>query len=116
MAQKIPELIKNGESEKVEFKENFNDSAIETLVAFSNSKGGKIFIGINDKKKIIGVDLNGESLQKIINEVKQKTDYKIIPEIEMVKIDKKTIIVLSISEYPSKPLSFRGKYYKRVKN
>lgn len=31
-------------------------------------------------------------------------------------VNNKTIAVLSISEYPSKPLSSRGKYYKRVKN
>ena len=31
-------------------------------------------------------------------------------------VNNKTIAILSISEYPSKPLSSRGKYYKRVKN
>lgn len=116
MKQEILKIIKQGENEKAEFKESFSDETVETLVAFANSKGGRVLLGVNDKQKIIGVKTGKESLQKIVNEVKQKTDYKIIPEIEALTMNSKTIIVLSISEYPSKPLSFKGKYYKRVNN
>jgi len=100
--QEILKIIKQGENERVEFKKSFNDEAIEILVAFANSKGGKVLLGIDDNKKIIGTKVDKESLQKIVNEVKQKTDYKIIPDIEAFTVSGKTIIVLSISEYPSK--------------
>ena len=32
----------------VEFKSSFNEDVIETLVAFSNVKGGTVYIGISD--------------------------------------------------------------------
>ena len=116
MQQETLKIIKEGENEKIEFKENFCDEAIISLVAMANFKGGKVLLGVDDKSKITGIKIGKESLQKIVNEVKQKTDYKIIPDIESLTVNKKTIVVLSISEYPSKPLSFKGKYYKRVKN
>jgi len=33
-------LLRKGESDTVEFKENFNRQVIETLAAFANTKGG----------------------------------------------------------------------------
>ena len=38
------------ESQYIENKSNFNDSVIETLVAFANSKGGKVLYIIPDTK------------------------------------------------------------------
>jgi len=48
----ILKLINSGESETVEFKENFNMEAFETVSAFANIKGGTILIGVSDKGKI----------------------------------------------------------------
>ena len=39
------------ESRHIEFKPNFNEDVIETLVAFANSKGGKVLIGVDNKGK-----------------------------------------------------------------
>jgi ATP-dependent DNA helicase RecG len=36
------------ENQYIEFKQNFNEDVIETLVAFANTKGGKVLIGVND--------------------------------------------------------------------
>ena len=69
--EKLKNLISQGENEFVEFKLNFDNSAIETLVAFANHKGGKIFIGVSDKGQILGTKLGKESIQKMINEIKQ---------------------------------------------
>lgn len=45
----LPDLIKTGESETVEFKEKFDERCIESLVAFASTRGGVIFIGVSDK-------------------------------------------------------------------
>ncbi|MDD3262791.1 MAG: putative DNA binding domain-containing protein [Candidatus Absconditabacteria bacterium] len=112
----IENLLKQGEGENLEFKESFSDRVIESLVAFANMRGGNVFIGISDKGDIIGVDISKESIQNWLNEVKQKTDNKITPDVELFLVDKKQIICFSISEYPSKPVSFRGRYYIRRAN
>ena len=112
----IKDLIKKGESETVEFKSSFNVETIETLVAFSNSKGGMVLIGVTDKNKINGVTLNNESLQNWINEIKNKTSPSIIPDAEIVEINNKQIVVITMPEYPIKPVSTKGKYLKRIAN
>ena len=58
----LKHIIAQGESETVEFKSNFNTEAIEPIVAFDNSKGGSVYIGINDVGKVIGVSTNKESI------------------------------------------------------
>lgn len=112
----IKKLIKQGESESVEFKTSFNDSAIETIVAFSNTSGGNILIGVTDNKEIIGLQIGKETIAKWVNEIKNKTTPPIIIDINLVKIENKIIADIVTPEYPIKPVSFKGKYYKRVTN
>ena len=56
-SKELLQAIKLGESETVEFKSLFNKSAIETLEAFSNVKGGFLFIGISDFGEVNGVEV-----------------------------------------------------------
>jgi ATP-dependent DNA helicase RecG len=66
-------ILKEGESETVEFKQAFSKAVFETIVAFSNHIGGKILIGIDDNGNVIGIALTEETIQKWINEIKQNT-------------------------------------------
>ncbi len=52
------ELIKSGENVRVEFKESQDTlpkNLFETICAMLNRNGGHIFLGVNDKGKIIGI-------------------------------------------------------------
>ena len=63
----IGQRITSGEDAHTEFKTSFGDEVIVALVAFANAKGGKVYVGVNDKGKPVGVELEPESLQKWIN-------------------------------------------------
>jgi len=112
----IKALIAKGESECLESKTSFGRETIETLSAFANSKGGSVLIGVNDKSKIIGVQITQESIQQWINQIKSSTSPSIIPDAESFTHDGKTVVNLSIISYPIKPISLKGKYYKRIHN
>ncbi|MFK5879874.1 MAG: ATP-binding protein [Flavobacteriaceae bacterium] len=114
--KKLLKHISKGESEFIEFKTSFNKETIETLVAFSNAKGGEVFIGVSDKKEIIGVSISEESIQQWMNQIKHSTFPQLIPEVEMVTDTNKTVIVFKVSEFPIKPVSYKNKYYRRVAN
>lgn len=58
----IQKLIQAGESDTIEFKLSFNDETIETVVAFSNTSGGSVFIGIDDNGKFVGVTVGQETM------------------------------------------------------
>ena len=104
------------ESLHTEFKTSFNEEVTVSLVAFANAKGGKVYVGVNDKGKPVGVELEPESLQKWINEIKHKTEPSIIPDADIEEIEGKQVVVLSVQEYPIKPVSVKGRYYKRQAN
>lgn len=116
MKQEILKIIKQGETEAVEFKENFNKETIETIVAFANAKGGIVLIGVNNKGKIKGVSIGKETLKKWVNEISQALEPTLIPEIESYKIEKKNIIKIEIKQSSIKPVSYKGISYLRVKN
>lgn len=64
----IEKLIQSGENESLEFKSNFNNELIETLVAFANTRGGKVVVGINQNNKVGGIVIHAETVQNWINE------------------------------------------------
>ena len=76
----LKKLIKKGESETLEFKENFGDGVIESLIALANTKGGKVIIGISDQFRVIGIVLGKETLPHWLNEIKNKTYPSIFPD------------------------------------
>ena len=116
MIETITKILKEGESEKVEFKVSFGKETIESLCAFANSKGGSVFIGIDDEGNVKGAQSSQESIQKWINQIKNSTYPSIIPDSEEYNLKGKTVISLSVISYPVKPVSFKGKYYKRKHN
>ena len=113
---KIKELIKSGESETLEFKEKFDDRTVESAVAFANAKGGMILIGVSDKGNVTGVDIGKETLAKWANQVSDKTEPQLIPEIEVLEFEGKKVVAVKVPEYPIKPVSVRGRCFKRVNN
>jgi ATP-dependent DNA helicase RecG len=112
----IEQLIKQGESEKLEFKENFDRETIETVGAFSNTKGGIILIGISDKGVCKGITAGKNTIKKWLNEIFQATEPAVIPEIRIEKFRNKSIGVIEVKEFPLKPVSVKGKCFKRVGN
>ncbi|MCL0061059.1 putative DNA binding domain-containing protein [Dehalococcoidia bacterium] len=61
---KLKDLIKEGESETVEFKPSLSqtDKIIESISAFSNAKGGAVIIGVSDSGKVLGVDIGKKTI------------------------------------------------------
>jgi predicted HTH transcriptional regulator len=53
----LKRLVSRGEGDQLEFKRrvNFPEKILKEIVAFSNSKGGTILIGVNDNKELSGL-------------------------------------------------------------
>ena len=101
------------ETHNVEYKEKFTDRVLEDLCAFANTKGGTLYIGISDKGKIVGIDINSETIRAITEKITSKLG--IHPEIEVERKNKKKIIKIFVK--PSLiPISLNGRYYERVGN
>ena len=53
-------ILKTGESFFVEFKEDVDKNLAKETVAFSNSQGGRIFIGVTDSGEIKGIKVTNK--------------------------------------------------------
>jgi ATP-dependent DNA helicase RecG len=59
-SKRVKLLIKEGESLTVEFKEKYTPKIDEHIVAFSNTKGGIILLGVSDDGIVKGEKLTNE--------------------------------------------------------
>lgn len=111
-AIELLDIISSGETSRVQFKREIgNDNSIAAeLIALSNSKGGIILFGIEDKTgKVVGLDY--QQLQSFNNRLATTTSEKVKPEIsidtEVVTVStndgEKKVLIVHVSEGISKP-------------
>ena len=112
----LKQRITQGENTTTEFKENFNQEVIETAAAFTNTEGGTILIGVSDRREISGITVGKETLKDISNRIAQATEPRVTPEIQQVDIKEKSVLLIHIAESSIKPVSVKGRCYKRVGN
>ena len=108
MMDDILKLIKAGEVSGVQFKERILDKydiACE-LVAFSNSHGGKLVVGIKDKTGDINA-LSYSEVQETTNLLSDIASENVVPSIlinvETVAVDDGCLVVATIKEGVNKP-------------
>lgn len=109
-------IISQGESETLEFKRSTGEwkEIINTISAFSNTKGGTILIGINSVGEIKGVNIGKSTVENITNKIKENTDPKIFPHITRKVIDDKSIIIIEVKESNDHLVLAFGRPFKRV--
>ena len=107
-------LLLAGESQTLEFKTSFDKTTVESLVAFANAQGGTILVGVSDAGLIHGVTLGKETLNEWLGQIKSATSPSLIPDLVVENVDGKTVVVIHVGEFPVKPVSTRGRYFKRV--
>ena len=106
-------LIRHGESDIVEFKEQWNDHGLEALASFVNTKGGTLLIGVRDNGTIIGWTGDDRAQQVIINQIVEIL--RVQPAISIQQEKKKPVLVIEVK--PGTTLATcRGRYFQRVGN
>ena len=87
----LKELIAKGESETLEFKKSLSEwrEIVETVSAFSNTKGGTIVVGIGDDERIHGVAIGKSTIEDLTNKILINTEPKIYPEITTATLEEK---------------------------
>lgn len=107
-AKELLNLVSGGENSRVQLKENVSNptSVAQEIIAFANSKGGQLIIGVNDKTGEI-TGLSFADLQRINNMLttaaNELVKSAIILETETVDVDGKKVIVAHIPEGSDKP-------------
>ena len=107
----IDQLLQAQEGKTLEFKENTKSlqKIVETIVAFVNTAGGTIIIGVEDKtKKIVGLENILLDEEKLANSIAASVEPLLIPTFQMHTFGKKDVLLVSV------PHSF-GPFYLKSK-
>ena len=113
-ANSLPQLLAGGESETVEFKESLQEEALQAIGAFANHRGGTLLIGVTDAGVPIGVVVGKATVREIIDRIASCTEPRVVPDVQVVTLNDRHIIVVQVPEYPIKPVAVRGRCYRRV--
>lgn len=87
---------------------------METVSAFSNTKGGKIVVGASNSGIILGTRIGKDTIEDLANKIVTNTDPKVYPKIAVEKIEKKNVIVIEVNESTDKLVLAFGRPFKRV--
>ncbi len=99
-------LLEQGEGQAVEFEKNIpsEDDIARELVSFSNTDGGKIIYGIDDKNKhLVGVDVKNNFEEWLKGIGKNRCAPSIAPVVEVTEKAEKSIIIINVPEGDDKP-------------
>ena len=93
------------ETSNVEFKRQFTNDLNKEVIAFANTDGGEIFIGIDDDGSIIGLeDINNIELQcvnHILNTI--KPDISMFIKYDRLKIEEKDVLKITVNKGSMSP-------------
>jgi ATP-dependent DNA helicase RecG len=106
-AIELIELIGRGEDSRTQFKQTVanTESLAGDLVAFSNSKGGQILIGVSDNGGVVG--LTADDIRRINQLVSNTATNSVRPSInpitQNVSVGELLVMVVTVQEGISKP-------------
>lgn len=115
--EELTEVVEKGENSFTEFKEEkvHSDDLASEIVAFTNTEGGRILLGISDNKEIKGISEPDMEMQRVENISHNNCEPSLAVSIEKVKVNKKIILCIYIPKGPERPYrTNRGVYYIRT--
>src|SRR5690606_28495694 len=103
--RELRELIELGETDRVEFKRRFSTftKIAKEMIAFANTRGGKLLIGVDDDGSITGDDSEKHEIELVTTAGEFYCDPPVEFEIDVVEIDHEDVVVVTIPESTTKP-------------
>lgn len=94
-----------------EFKELYVSDIKKTVVAFANTEGGILYIGINDAGEVVGLENIDAVMQQVANTLKDSIAPDIMPFVKIRAVEKKErqIIEVLVQNGTSRPYYIREK-------
>lgn len=99
------------ESLTLEFKRELTDAIKREIIAFANTQGGELYIGVDDDGTIIGLD----NADKVLESVSSMLHDGIQPDIlvhtflEIIELEDKEVVKISIARGARRPYHLKAK-------
>lgn len=98
------------EHQNIEWKESWRDEYLKWISGFANANGGTLFIGINDKGDIVGIEKAKKLTEDLPNKIKNMLG--LLPEVNLLEKAGKEYIEIVVESSKS-PVAYKGQFYLR---
>lgn len=94
----IADLLTRDEGKTLEFKRDLSSpkELLKTLVAFANTAGGRLLIGVGDDKAVVGVEHPLDEEERLANLIADGIAPRLVPTIEMITVAGKTVLSVEV--------------------
>lgn len=102
-------LIQEGEGLAVEFKERFTERIDQDIVAFANTKGGVVLLGVRDDRTVAGETLTNDLKARI-----QSLAQNCSPSFNFSISQIQDVVIVEVAQGDEKPYSYSSGFYRRL--
>jgi len=123
--RELEDLVSKGEGQKLEFKLKaaFPEKIVREMVAFANTDGGELFVGVDDDGRISGLKFAEEEKYAIDKAISSHIKPNIKYQSEFIEVNKKrSVLHYKVYETRKKPIYYlhdpqkRGRAFVRVED
>ena len=99
-----------GETQNIEWKESWRDEYLKWICGFANAVGGKLYIGMDNDGKVIGLDNITKLSEDIPNKVRDVLG--IMVDVNILEENGFEYLEIDVPAY-SNPINYKGQYHYR---
>ena len=92
-------LLHEPEGKTLEFKRDLSSpkNFLKTLVAFANTAGGRLFIGVEDaSRQAVGVENPLDEEERLCNLIADSIAPRLVPNVELITVENKTLLIVEV--------------------
>ena len=86
------------EGKTLEFKRDLSSPKplLKTLVAFANTAGGRLIVGVADDRQVLGVANALDDEERLCSLIADGIAPRLVPNVEMITVEGKTLLVVEV--------------------
>ena len=94
----IDDILNQNEGKNLEYKRDLSSPKpiIKTLVAFANSAGGRLVVGVADDRTVVGVEHPLDEEERLCNLIADSIVPRLVPTIELITVENKTLLLVEV--------------------
>ena len=92
-------LLHEAEGKTLEFKRDLSSpkNFLKTLVAFANTAGGRLIIGVEDgSRQVVGVENPLDEEERVCNLIADSIAPRLVPNVELITVENKTLLIVEV--------------------
>lgn len=107
----LVDLLRQPEGKTLEFKRDLSspEGVLKTVVAFANTSGGTVLIGVEDRSgSVLGVEEPLDLEERLANLISDRIEPRLVPELEILPFRNTHVLAVQVHGSPGRPYYLAG--------